>query len=361
MDRLSLALLTCLALAACFQPGNDVSDDTEAGSGTSGGGGSTGEMTTGEMTTGETTTGADSSGDETEPDSSGDGPPEPMCNGANQVCLEAAPNGWAGPTIVYQTDPADVPDCPSAAPDISVELNIGLSAAPAVCGCDCAEPLDPDCADATLQTHCGTFCDAPEGTTNLVVDVCEPLSQEPGGTSHSVNAGLGPTSFDGSCAAVPSVELSEVSWTETVRACTGQPMPAADCQLDEVCIVQPALAPPFRVCIHRSGEQSCPLEGYTDRFEAYAGVTDERDCEACTCGEIVDGLCTRSVEFYTSDDCSGDAADVQPDGGGFVCSQVAGTNSARLLGEISGECPPNAPAPVGEAFPADAETFCCLP
>lgn len=354
-----------LLLAGCFDPSADRDTDLGASSDGTATGASSGVADDNAMTDADGTTGAgtqadtsaDTVADDTTLPDSGDDDPLPMCDGPNQACIAEAPNGWAGPTIVYRGAPDDLPQCPSAAPDVSIERNQGLSSVPAVCGCECGDPAAPKCPGAALLSHDSSTCDGATQNTALAPDTCAAL---PSALSHNVISGIPPTAFGGTCDASATVELAEPTWAETVRACIGQPTPAADCDADQVCVQQPQLAPPFRVCVHRAGEQSCPLAGYTDRIETFGDFADDRDCTDCGCSAVQGGQCVPTLAFYGSNDCSGGTNDTLM-GGGFQCSQVSGSGSARLEIEIAGSCTPDDVMPIGEVFPSIPETFCCLP
>jgi hypothetical protein len=332
--RLALASLL-LSSSGCFSDVDSIASDTDSATATTDG----------------TQPNDASSGDET----SSDDEPSPACGGASEACVPAPPNGWAGPTFVYEGAPDEQPSCPSAAPDVSVDLSTGLFASDAICGCACGDPLAPICPDAILRIGDGVHCDSFPHDATLVAEECQEI---PSGGSYWVQGGLPNTSFVGSCEAEPSVETAEASWEGAVRACIGS-VSASGCSADQVCVTQPPLSPSYRVCVHRAGDQSCPLQGYTERVQAYAGFDDTRACESCECGEVVDGRCSRTVELFPTDDCTGRTNDTLS--GGNTCSQVADSISANLATSISGECPPNDPAPIGGVTPTGVETLCCLP
>jgi hypothetical protein len=86
----------------------------------------------------------------------------------------------------------------------------------------------------------------------------------------------------------------------------------------------------------------------------YSAVDDTRSCTDCTCGAL--SYCLDTFDYYTSDDCSGEAAGTVA---GVSC-QTGITASSVAFNFDGMSCPVTSMSEAeGSVTPLDPWTYCC--
>ncbi len=125
------------------------------------------------------------------------------------------------------------------------------------------------------------------------------------------------------------------------------------------------------VCIHRSGNQSCPSGPYSDKLLYYQGANDTRGCINCGCLDPVGTTCVGTLKLYTDTMCTVDevtltsvsqCAPLSPDPTPPPPPYMS-LRSVRYDGVPSGagSCSSVPGSSFGSASPSDPVTICCVP
>jgi hypothetical protein len=168
---------------------------------------------------------------------------------------------------------------------------------------------------------------------------------------------------------MPTKVLPAVTWTNNAEAC-GTPMPGTGCNAGHTCLATPQGAFVKGVCVMQAGEvATCPA-GFTDRHVVYdpTKTTDGRACGACTCGAMMGGTCTATINVYSSNtgSCAGPIATLSPTTQAGDCKNVTGNPAigdvhATFSMVTGGTCAAGGGQPSGSATAGGATTFCCIP
>lgn len=260
-------------------------------------------------------------------------------------CLPIAPEGWRGPSAVYDGVPlTPAPPCGGNYPVPEVEDRFHLGETePATCGCEVVKPKASKCV-INVKTWTGPDCTGTQALTSLFSgDACMDL------TSSAVQAAA--TKLTGTCSppnAVPT--LPPPNRDRQILAC-GLAQ-AAVCEGRPDCTAAPLPLPPAftRLCIHHDGDVPCPEADYVARA-VVTRVVDTRGCSACT-SKLV-GDCRLGVERFTAAACGGAPQTLPLDG---VCVNVAAMKSIRYASEPRCE---STSTPTGGLEARDPVTFCC--
>jgi hypothetical protein len=269
--------------------------------------------------------------------------------------VQRAAPGWSGPAATAAG--SSVPACPAAYPVVAFDAGTSLSAAPAVCDCQCG----------TQSGTCGTtvgvdvfFDETCEGTPDEVVNnwatsTCQDAS------SAKLRLPVPNTSCTPTGTVAETVPMAR--FDNVVRGCEGATL-GASCEGDGVCMPAPPGA--FdELCVYRSGEHECPT-GYPVGSLVHEGFSDDRGCPGtCSCSAS-GGDCSLTVTTYNGP------------GGGALCGNTVGYETATTTGdqcvssgnrivrfgnptfvEGSGSCQGADPAPAGSAVAQDPITICC--
>jgi hypothetical protein len=291
--------------------------------------------------------------------------------GADQRCASAPPDGWGGPLAVYE-GPAgsSVPPCAMGyASTPAFDGNRGMLASPAACSaCNCAAPQGSMCTPATLtffsDGNCATACAVPQP---LTASAC--VNPPSCGTSFNIDSPM----LTGAATCTPSggnPALPPIIWSDVVRACTPESVPARGaCSIDQLCVPTPASPFPPRFCVMRIGEATaCPGQAYIVGPYVYNGsqVADSRGCTQCTCQSPTGASCSfpplpPPVFRYVDSACN---APMRPFSIPSGCQSLSGSNPFKVTSAPAlapGTCQPLGGAPTGGATPTAPVTFCCTP
>lgn len=304
-----------------------------------------GDVTT-DPTTGPTTgdPDTDSSGTDT-------GPAPDACDPA-EICAPDAPPGWSGPAAVYR-GAAEPPPCPGALPTIGFTATDDLSAAAAACTCDCGDAQGFSCS-ATVHEANSSCLLACFDCDNFTLDDGQCTALPSADTHFSVAPAVLDTT-GASCAPSATESIPEPSWNTQVQGCD-VPDEAATCDGGR-CTAAPS-DPYAAMCIYTDGDAMCPEGSYTEREVVYTGLSDDRDCSACTCG-APQGSCNGTVYFQSG--CGGLPILYGTVGSGS-CGNVGQQHDFMSYGaDPDVGCAPSGGDPTGGAEGTGAITVCCLP
>lgn len=323
-----------------------------------------GPTTTGDPTTdGPTTIGPDTTDtDPTDPTSDTDETTGPAACGGGNVCVEAAPAGWAGPVVWAETLTTDeAPECPAAYPDLAFEAFDDLQAAPAECDCDCGSASGASCAAITLEYHGTQDCDAsPAAEFSIPVSgSCQPGPADlPSGRNFIVAE---PGLVGGSCTASGSSTVSDPVWADSVSVCAGNDTAEGVCPDQLECVAGPPREFESLVCVWQAGDLDCPSGQYSERYVRYSDFDDSRDCATCTCGNPT-GNCSGNVRLWPTSNCSGGfGSGTVPLGGDCVeSSDDADSADVGTVTVANAACEPSVGTAVGDASPSQPSTLCCV-
>lgn len=267
------------------------------------------------------------------------------------MCAPPVPMGWSGLVTLYNgAGPA--PACPGAYPTLAFDLNGGLNAPPAMCGCTCGAVSGATCnASYSVYTNsnCGTLCNT------FTVSSCVSTSSCNNGNSVRATA----TASGGSCTPNPTKSVPGVTWSSVGRGCGGA-TPTAGCMNGAQCVPTPT-GSFSRVCVTKAGDETCPSD-YPLKNSLYSGVSDSRDCSTCTCGSPTNVTCSGGVAgIYDAPSCSGSSTTVPVDG---ACHSASGitTISAKFTtapAPSGGSCAPSGGNATGQAAGTGRLTVCC--
>jgi hypothetical protein len=278
-----------------------------------------------------------------------DVPPLPICSAG--VCAPPVPVGWSGPLTRYAAS-GPAPACPASYPTVVFEGNAGLAAPAAQCGCTCGAITGATCS-ATYFVYtdgaCNNLCNS------FAINAC--VSTSACNTGNSVKGTWAVSG--GSCTPNPTKTVPPATWNATERACGGAMASGTGCSGSELCVPAPS-GSYSRVCIGKAGDNTCPAE-YPLKELLYSGVSDNRDCSACTCGGPSGATCTGGdVRIYDAPGCSGSSITVLADGtcksAGGITTIAAKVNTAPT---VSGTCAKSGGTPTGAATPTGPTTLCC--
>jgi len=300
--------------------------------------------------------------------------------GCHGVCV-GVPVPWKGPFLFRSGPAGQALDCPNMmiSNRWNADLVVPLDCEPCTCG-----PSSGMCELPSKLTASTTPCNG--GVQPIPFDA--PPAWDGGcDNTNSIDAGANVKSLSidplivtqESCAVDttpgPPKPLP-TSWKIDAIACDPPGWPWCSAP-NIVCVNKDAFLG-FRLCIADDGDRPCPNSdsdsNFTERYVFYAGVDDQRQCTACTCGPPNGSMCTAKVSVYQNSDntCSGPTVypsigissvmptcvDINPPG------QPLGSKSATSPAYIPGECAP-VPGVVdpdgGTAIPQWPITICCQP
>ncbi len=285
----------------------------------------------------------------TSPDLAPDAAPSLGCPAG---CLPPAPDGWTGPSAVYDGAPASKPGaCPSQYAVSELEAHQGLMPTPAVCSCGAAKFETSTCntvVELWTEALCSGFASTREGAF--------PFSKCIGaGVAYETMRVL-PAVYAGTCSFETPAKTIPPPVFEKVQVACGREAPAA-CAGRPECTSAPAPDAPFsRVCIRREGEHACPSADYAVRLVSHHGVSDSRDCTPCGKG-VAKGTCGTAPTAWNASDCTGTAMPITVN----TCYSEMYWVDLNGAGPMNATCEPEPGGnePTGELASADPVTFCC--
>lgn len=262
-------------------------------------------------------------------------------------CLPPAAAGWTGPSAVYdganETKPAG---CPTQYTLKEVDAHRGMTVGTTTCDCGSGTNSGAKCT-ANVENH--ALSDCSDTVVATKVDVPSATCTNKTGAYIKVN---GATLARGSCTHAQAKVSGPAPALATADIACGLPQNAV-CSQRADCVATPLPDAPFtRLCIHKSGVESCPSLDYAVRFVGYKSTTDER---ACTCsGNPAGGACGTALAFAKSTNCPlGGVA------GDFTTCSVAGSVAIGGLAPSGITCAAGTPASTGTVKDAEPVTFCC--
>jgi hypothetical protein len=288
----------------------------------------------------------------------------PVVCPAGSQCAPVAP-GWNGPVAMYQGVPGGAATCATSAYSEDVyDGNLGLTAGSATCSpCSCTVAT-ATCSPVIVSVFNSAGCTGSCGTGNASSGQCDSIP----------NCGLGgvllgeyatasaSTVTDGGCTPTGGAATRPAeTWSTTARACALPPdAGTGGCAGSDLCMPNPTL--PFKLCVYKSGANSCPPGAYNgSQAVYYTGTTDTRGCEACGCGAI-SGACSGTVALAGASCGSAAATLTVPNPCTSITAADVGATAALTA---NGSCPPTqtVPGSIGGDVedPSTATTVCCLP
>lgn len=288
------------------------------------------------------------------------------CKSGNVRCIAAAPSGWSGPFALYAGVTAGAPTCPADAPLAAVDAYAGLTGvAPAVCGaCSCVASKVA-CAKVTATAYSGTNCTGACNSFNNTVDVTDGTCADldcTNGNEGSIFVPL-PTAT-ATCtpqSPKPTVTKPPTSWSTRALGCRAPNIQQIDCAAGEVCATKAPAPFAQTMCISQDGNVNCPAGIYSVKKGTYArGVSDTRDCGACTCGTAT-GSCTATMTPYVAPVVNCTTAAAAPVN--LPGCVVRGTADRYLMKATAGAvtCPPTGGVATGTVVSSSILTVCCEP
>jgi hypothetical protein len=298
----SIALLCAACFSESETDASSSAHDSSSGSSSSTASGS--ESSSGAISSGDATSGMSVTSDV-----SADSTTFAGCGDALEVPPFAAP--WSGPIVLAQGAPMQPPPpCPADfAPPVDPVVAAGTADA---CACTCTEPLYERC-NVLVRQGTNSNCDA--GTFGAG-HVCEPLAPEMIWSGAAISVG------DCTAAAVPVPPMD-----------SGATSLCAPMSEDAACIELPegTIGP----CVYAEEMVlDCPAE------YPVALPSKRLKCSDCVgCTELSTYCSMMRLEYFLSDDCSGDTV---ASAGNGQCSSVPGQTdaigSAQLVEGVPYEC-----------------------
>ncbi|HWB80325.1 MAG TPA: hypothetical protein VG755_35415 [Nannocystaceae bacterium] len=356
--------------AGCFAPTHTDGQNESEGSGT---GDTTGTSATTASTSATTATStsattATTASDATDPGTETTDAPDtgstmseeesgdPGCPAPN-VCVDAAPEGWSGPAVLFRGDAAGRPPvCASPYPVHELDGFGDLDVPAGTCDCDCTPPDDAHCDGGSVIYN---VSDATCNTTDTIFTISDGCA-EFGGEYFSVRYFEFDASdvqvFGSDCEPVAQENIPPATHQSLVLACGGA-SEAGTCATG-VCVPEPASPFQDRLCIWQDGDVECPADtGYTAKEVAFDSLTDDRECSTCSCGALGGSCGAPTVTLRADNGCNGTAGITLDDG---ECGQAGvAANSAELTAAVDPSCTPAGGELGGEVTENGAHTICC--
>jgi hypothetical protein len=259
------------------------------------------------------------------------------------TCVPALPVGWT--LIAY--DQAFRTSC-AANYGTPTDVEEGLSAAAATCGCSCSL-TKPGCTSLLVTSGDSGTC-ANQSSQSVTSDGgCTSLTSI---SAQNVKVSVTP-SGSGTCAPDASVVKPPISYTDQGRLCELDTTPAGGCQ-GGLCVPDPA---PYIMCVRQAGVAACP-SGYPVSHVVGTKVDDTRNCTPCTCS-FDGGACGGTATLYTGATCGATSQALTADG---TCQSTSSQSFKSLVYQPgnTGTCAPSSVGPMGDAGFADPVTICCM-
>ena len=279
------------------------------------------------------------------------GPAPDACDALGEPDLEcwAGADGWSGPFVAMGASSEPSAPCPGGS-RLVASFGNGRLAAGFSCDCLCSN-VDA-CGSVTVYDNQGA-CNpgavlgtASEGECtgflgsldSLYFDFPEPLD----------DCGTPADAFS----------FEEPQWLGQTHVCSwGSSTTCADGT--GLCL--PATRPEGgQRCLIREGEHDCPGDPYTNGATVYAGYVDSRSCSACGCASSSGMPTFCRALLYGSDDCSGDANEVDALQGS-TCESFPGNDGGTVEVVTIDDCAVQGGTPSGTVTPTGPVTICCAP
>jgi hypothetical protein len=277
------------------------------------------------------------------------------------------------PVLLWVGDgQSEPPTCPERASTAIYDGHSGLVAPHdcPFCKCELPECVPPLAPIASEGPSCAGPVMAPISTPPDWTGDCAAIAP-PLDTIASVEI---PTTGVTACQAVESLPPPKfggsLSWSKTARACDGEAF--GRCEGGLLC--RPTSEPPppgFLQCIlyeqtvDEGSLPQCP-DTYPAQFVFYEGITDDRSCTPCQCGDPVGAQCKAAVSAFESEQCDpiSKVFEVSAELDSTACvtmgpmPTLAGLSASWVINE-PGACVALGGEPTGEARPVAPSVFCC--
>lgn len=264
---------------------------------------------------------------------------DPAC--AASTCVDV-PAGWQGPVALAKNRTMQ---CPAAYDEIAILGVSDLSFDPPSCACSCSAVSGGSCTIASFQLFVDAGCVAPLGIYGVGATCANLDPTQPAAASVLAT----PTAGNGTCTAIPASNIPEP--TSTPQLVCGGAVTGGGCGAG-VC------APPAddgRLCVHASGNLSCPA-GFPSGLVILEDVVDSRACSACSCAS---SICDTALTVYSAAGC-GSPEGTASSGAGCVSLSSGGAASALAVTLLPGSCPSSGGDPDGTVA-GTPRTVCCSP
>jgi hypothetical protein len=234
------------------------------------------------------------------------------------------------------------------------DVQEGITAAPATCGCSCSK-TDPNCAQGNLTITAGGNMNCNNVTNqnnNPATAGCHMLSSVFSTFNQSISV-KPPAPSGGSCTANPTKTVPMATTQHQGRTCTYTGTMGSGCMNQDVCMPKAA---PFTACVAMAGMNACPM-GFPVQHLVGSMLSDTRDCSACTC-TFNAGTCGGTTTFYTDNACTFNAQAFAADG---ACHLAANRTwrSYKYAPTTNASCTASAVNAIGGVTFADLRTVCC--
>jgi hypothetical protein len=282
------------------------------------------------------------------------------CNGPvdGRACVPGAPAGW--------TLTAVAPDARGSCPagyDTPVTVAAAPTSASATCDCSCGATVSNPCTQGSLTVKSGSTCTAETITSNVT-----------GGCDTFGATLVGPhKSFGG-----PALKVATVACGVTLSKpgqvsssaellCAPTASSAGGCAGNQACLPKVTSA---KLCIQAVGDMPCPAGGsFTNRsvVGSPGDVTDQRNCDACTCTSNAASCSAGTLTAYTDAACTANPVSATIDGS---CSSGNNNqwfqNDTHFIYQANPNvttCTPSSDktALTGAFQPSNPITICCQP
>jgi hypothetical protein len=242
------------------------------------------------------------------------------------------PLGWTGPIAVSTLSGAS--SCPGTYASSQGNVNSGLNAPAASCGCGCFVN--------------GVDCFVESDNTG------DPFEPESSCESPPTNDDCLSARAVATCSANASQSISPISWTTTRLTCGGATSNSS-CA-GGACY--PSASAFGNVCISQAGDVSCP-GAFPNRNFFFRGVSDNRSCASCGCS-TQGYVCAIDIQV-----CSVGFDDVTLTSDASECYQLNsgdgdGVTFFSSTFTQTGSCSTTGGAAQGSAVPTNPVTICCL-
>lgn len=281
---------------------------------------------------------------------------------------------WVGPE-------GREPACPKQAPKAVFNGYAGLTAPNTCAPCQCSEPscilpsVNATAGDACGGSVVGAFEPPPSWEGGCLAGP----SLEPGTWSSVQIGAVGTAGCELVEDPVPIPRFADAwpaQWATAARACAAEEEEGAPACTGAPCVRGIEELPSgFRRCLRypegtaESEAQACPAE-FPERHVFFAGLSDTRECTACSCAPPEDALCIAAVSAFQDASCGGAPMPIFQNAAvglnASVCYDTSmplalGSISATWLAEEPGSCVVTGGEAIGEAVPTDPSVFCCEP
>jgi hypothetical protein len=256
--------------------------------------------------------------------------------------VESGSPGWS--VVAY--DQASRAGC-QAGYGTPTDVEEGLSAPPATCGCAC-QPLPPTCAAQLVTSGSNNGCNNATSQNGSNDGGCSTLSTQIQTFNESISVTV---TAGGACTANPSVNAPSATYTYEGRLC--QLLDSSGSCDAGAC----APSAPYQACVYQTGVLACPA-GYPHQHSVGTQLDDTRGCTSCTCDSTA-GTCGGSAMF-SGGACMGVGQVMVPADG--ACHGVPNEmfkSFSYTSHPTNGTCAPSSPTPTGNVAFASMATVCC--